>query len=694
MNNQYKHINPFPGLREFNEDEGHLFFGREKQIDELLKKLRTSRFIAVLGESGTGKSSLIKAGIIPSLYSGFMTDKSAEWRVFHIRPGSDPIKNLTDVLNSPDLMYERSADPEILKSITETTLQKSDQGIVESLKQTNLKEKENFLLIVDQFEELFSCKEQEDGEVSCRSSAIFVNLLLNAISQKTFPVYIIITLRSDMLGKCSEFQGLPEAINQAQYLMPNLLREENKRAISGPLAVSQIKITRRLENQLLDNLTNTKDQLPLLQFTLKRACELWRKNNRDNTPLDIEHYKEIGGMEDAINQYAESIYTRIEDMKSLRIADTVFTMVTEQNEEQNNVRRPTKLKELAKIADASSEQVIEVINKFREPGFELIHPPANIPLTEDTVIDICHESLMRQWRRFSILIEEEQESAKLYKRLAESARLYQQGKSELWKDPDLMLARSWYLGNKPNAEWAKRYDPSFERAITFLKASEDQKHNEIQKQNKAHYNRLRKFRILSLAMTVLAVIAIGFAVYTNSNLNKNRQELARLQKKYNTISQSTDVKNLRNQAEFYITKSQEYQNIDEKLNYINKALYFGKTAYNKDPKKLKTLLINIYVLKTKSLFQAHNFKKTIASAGQGLNYFPEDTSLKSYQLIAYTLNNQFNQAKTNFENFMTNIEEPDSFKNVLLKKIEATRENGFKHPHLQRFHKFVLNYEI
>src|SRR6478752_8123359 len=97
-------FNPFPGLRPFEPDEDHLFFGREREIDELLRRLRTARFVAVVGTSGSGKSSLVRSGLIPALESGFMAGAGSSWRIAVLRPGEDPIGHLADAASRPELL--------------------------------------------------------------------------------------------------------------------------------------------------------------------------------------------------------------------------------------------------------------------------------------------------------------------------------------------------------------------------------------------------------------------------------------------------------------------------------------------------------------------------------------------------------------------------------------------------------------
>src|SRR5512144_2641969 len=120
--------NPFPGLRPFEANEEHLFFGRDGQSDELLRRLRRSRFLAVLGSSGSGKSSLVRAGLLPSLYGGIMTHAGSRWRVALFRPGHDPIGNLAHALNSRDVFGDTGEDRDLQQTIIEATLRRSALG--------------------------------------------------------------------------------------------------------------------------------------------------------------------------------------------------------------------------------------------------------------------------------------------------------------------------------------------------------------------------------------------------------------------------------------------------------------------------------------------------------------------------------------------------------------------------------------
>ena len=272
--------NPFPGLRAFEEEEDILFFGREKQVDELLKKLRTQRFLTVIGSSGSGKSSLVKSGLLPSLHSGFMSGAGSNWRICSLRPGVNPIGNLARALSQNGILYnyESNADEQMYSSINESVLRRSNFGLIDAFKQSGIDPKNNLLILVDQFEELFRfIKFEKDAKEGKRDSVAFINLLLKATEQKELPIYVVFTMRSDFLGDCTEFRGLPEAINEGQYLVPRMTREERRDAIVGPVGVGGARISPRLLNQLLNDVGDNPDQLPILQHALMRTWDEFKK---------------------------------------------------------------------------------------------------------------------------------------------------------------------------------------------------------------------------------------------------------------------------------------------------------------------------------------------------------------------------------------------------------------------------------
>ena len=204
--------NPFPGLRPFTIDECHLYFGREYQVDEVLMKLVENQFVTVLGFSGSGKSSLMYCGVLPVLLGGFMTEAGASWNIVTTRPGISPIDNLAAAILENDPEYQKATEEEQLinRTITASILRSGPTGLVDLAKKYNLITGSNLLIHLDQFEELFRYRSDDNIHESHDEASLFVNFIIEAARQKEVPIYIAVTMRSDYIGECSHFAGLTE----------------------------------------------------------------------------------------------------------------------------------------------------------------------------------------------------------------------------------------------------------------------------------------------------------------------------------------------------------------------------------------------------------------------------------------------------------------------------------------------------
>ena len=287
-------FNPFPGLRPFEPDEDNLFFGREPQIDEILRCLRLHRFLAIMGASGCGKSSLVRSGMIPALGAGSMVGTGPDWRIAIMRPGEKPMRNLAAALNSQGV-FATTGELKTTKAVMlETTLRRGTRGLVEAVRQERLAPGENLLIVVDQFEELFRFRRISASVNSSDEAIEFVKVLIEAAAQQQVSIYIVITMRSDFIGDCMDFTGLPEVINAGLYLVPRMTREQLRSAITGPVAVGGGKITQRLVFRLLNDLGDEYEQLPLLQHALMRSWDHWRRKSPPTDAIDLDDYEEIG----------------------------------------------------------------------------------------------------------------------------------------------------------------------------------------------------------------------------------------------------------------------------------------------------------------------------------------------------------------------------------------------------------------
>jgi tetratricopeptide (TPR) repeat protein len=514
-------LNPFPGLRPFEFHENHLFFGRDLQTDELLRRLRLSRFLAVIGNSGSGKSSLVRAGLLPDLCGGFMVKAGSSWRITVFRPGDDPVHNLAVALSGADLLGAPERDATVQTGILEMTLRRSALGLVEAVREARMAQTQNLLVVVDQFEELFRFKPASSGVHPEDEPAAFVKLLLNAARQDQLPIYVVITMRSDYLGDCAQFRDLPETINEGMYLVPRMTRDQRREAITGPAAVGGGKIAPRLVNRLLNDVTEDPDQLPILQHALMRTWDFWAANHSDAEPIDLRHYEAIGGMTEALSRQADEAYNELPDERGRLIAEKMFKRLTEKGPDNRETRRSSSVRELCEVAGASERELRPVIEVFRRSGRSFLMPSCDTPLNAETIIDISHESLIRGWHRLRKWVDEEAASAETYRRLAETAELFKVGAAGLWRDAaDLQPALKWRELTEPAKAWGDRYHPGFQDAIEFLEKSKAARDADV-----AERTRQRRIR-LALAWSTSAVLLVALlgSIYAVTRVSGERNK--------------------------------------------------------------------------------------------------------------------------------------------------------------------------
>ncbi len=507
MNDKSTLFNPFPGLRSFRSDEDHLFFGREEQTLELVSRLQQHRFIAVVGSSGRGKSSLVRCGLLSRLQGGGMAGAGAHWEIAVMHPGGDPLRHLAEALLEAGL-YDRAAEDAVPHLLA--TLGRSQFGLVEAVRQAALPAATNFLLVVDQFEEIF--RYDEAGAAESEVANDFIAMLREACAQSGVPIYVVVTMRSDFIGDCSRFDGLAEAVNRGEYLIPRLSREQFKSAIEGPIRVAGGRLAPRLLQRLLNDVGEEQDQLPCLQHALMRTWRVWQGRSGAEA-LDLEDYAQVGKMSQALSLHADEVYTALATDRQREVCAAMFKALTVEGSEKRGIRRPRRLQTLGRILDVEKTELLRVIDAFRQPEVSFLMPPAEVELRDATVIDLSHESLMRVWTRLRAWVDEEAQSVGIFRRLSESAALWRQGRTALCRDPELSIARAWLHTNRPNAAWAEQYEGSFDEAMAYLQASTEAAEAEIrERQERTRAAAARKARRQHWLIAGLAIAVVGLLI--------------------------------------------------------------------------------------------------------------------------------------------------------------------------------------
>ena len=497
---------PYPGLRPFREDETDVFFGRETQTDEQLVKLRQSHFLAVIGPSGCGKSSLVRTGVLDSLRSGMLNTRPSGpprglWNVVDLRPGDSPMWNLARALY-------RSVQPEATAATdedqhssykeiatTRALLSRGIDGMSQFLRNAEFPDDTNLLIMVDQFEELFRFRDVKRGDASDEDakyeSERFVNLLIDAAKQRDLPIYVIITMRTSFVENCFEFRGLPEMINSSQFLTPILNEKQLRRAIVGPAKVFGGEVSLDLLKRLIEEFGPDPDCLPLLQHALMRTWNAAEKrlvtaDADEPMRMTLEDYEKIGGLHRALSIHANEALSELqkEDPAFAPLVETLFRELTYRTRgtTAQDTRRPRRIREIAIVAGLHGDEwkkLVPIVNAFQEPtrNFLVAYSKFGIEsatadeITEDTVLDISHESLIREWQQLRKWVDEEAKKAEKYIALAQHANSHQQNEGGYLTSTQVKYYGKWWDRQRPSALWAARYPGNFKETREFLRRS-------------------------------------------------------------------------------------------------------------------------------------------------------------------------------------------------------------------------------
>jgi hypothetical protein len=280
-----------------------------------------------------------------------------------------------------------------------------------------------------------------------------------------------------------------------------------------------------------------------------RTWDYWMAHRVNGEPIGLEHYEAIGTMSDALSKHADEAFAELPDERSKQVAEALFKALTERGGDNRELRRPTCLKDICEIAGASPAEVSAVVEVFRAVGRSFLMPPAGVPLQPDTVIDISHESLIRNWERLKDWARDEAEAARIYGRLAGAAADYHAGFGGLLDEVTLQYALKWREKYKPNRAWGLRYQPGFDEAIDYLEASnaasdaakelrERQRQEQIDRERREletarafaekqarSATRMRRLTVALCAILVLALGAMVVAIRARSSALKSQNQV-------------------------------------------------------------------------------------------------------------------------------------------------------------------------
>jgi WD40 repeat protein len=488
-------ICPYRGLQPFDEAHAEFFFGRDADIQRLLEKLKTARFLSVLGPSGSGKSSVVRAGLIPTIRKGGLPN-SDTWSVRTFTPGSRPltalaanILRLYPELSMGKVLDELAADERSLHLTSEVAL--ADRGPTEHV-----------VWVIDQFEEVFTlCHDEAERKH-------FVSNLLYAASIPGGRNLFVLTMRADFYQKCAAYPIFSALITAHQFLVSPMNVEGLRTAIQEPAWRVGLEFEPGLIDTILDDITSQPGALPLLEHAL---MELWER--RRGKLLTLEAYRESGGVEGAIAKRADAIYQSFDEEQRL-ITRRVMLRLTQPGEGTEDTRRratmdelisrPEEANKVTACVQALTDARLLTTNTESESGAE--------------IVDVSHEALIRGWPLLRKWIEEDRAGLRVHRRLTEAAEEWKRAERD-----ESLLFRGARLAQ--TAEWRERNQEQLnDLERQFLDAGIQLRTNERQ----AAAKRTRRVVIgLVIALVLISLASIYAFVQSRIATKRGTESRAR-----------------------------------------------------------------------------------------------------------------------------------------------------------------------
>ena len=423
----YRALNAF----DFTPEDVKVFFGRTALTDELLAQIYEYNFLAVLGPSGSGKSSVVRAGLLYELQQGKRRSGTEVWHILLIiRPGESPLRNLAGVF-IPEILRTKKKGEALLSSSLSDLKARGADALVDLVKEDY---EQPVVLVVDQFEEIFTlCRGSQEKEQERKD---FLDCLFGAVDTLAGQFRLVITLRADFLGKCLEqsYGNLAGRIKDCRIDITPLTDSELDEVINKPAATGGLQVAPYLQERLKEHIKEAPGSLPLLEYAL---TELWRDwhtryisdDANVSNQLTFESYDRIGGVAGALEKQANAVYESFaESTVKQGLVQRIFLELVQPGEETEDTRRQVLKREL--ISEIHPEAMLdEVLGKLVEARLVVTD---EVPTGNDlsvVVIELAHEATIRHWQQLRYWLNNHRQDLPLIREIRKAAKLWQANKS-------------------------------------------------------------------------------------------------------------------------------------------------------------------------------------------------------------------------------------------------------------------------
>jgi tetratricopeptide (TPR) repeat protein len=501
-------------------------------IDEVIDRLAQNRLVLIHGVSGSGKSSLVRAGVLPKLALQYQRH-DAPWLTCAMRPSGGPLWNLASEFAR---LEENAGDVERIGDIAGQFNGRSATlaSVAASLKGV---QGQSVCVLIDQFEELF----RFEKEMGRDEAELFVDLIARVEtadqSEASLGVdlHVIVTMRSEFLGECARFAGFAETINRTQYLVPRMDDAGLMRAVTGPALAYGATFDAVLAKRLVGSVRGREDELPLLQHGLELMWDDAVRRAGSTGPMFMEGsvVDAAGSLANLLSQHADQVMASVAlDDRSKRIVESVFRALTDVTSEGAAIRRPCAFGNLCAVAGATPTEVRPILDAFRAPGVSFLTPYAPEPIDEKRPIDVSHEALIRCWREIGSganawLLSEFRDGV-AWRTLLFQAENFAEDKSSFLSEATTETRVSWL--RERNEAWSQRYGGGWLAVVALVEASQEhwrRRREAIEANRRSRLNRQATFSIVVVAILGIAGWAWMARERAQENIDKGAMTSAK-----------------------------------------------------------------------------------------------------------------------------------------------------------------------
>lgn len=516
--------NPFKGLNPYSEQDKDNFLGREEEVEYLLQIIQKNKLITLTGMSGSGKTSLVLAGLIPRLRNGFLGQAGKEWSVCYCRPGTAPIENFVQSLtHNGALRMDKKSNTEDFEQYLNIIETKGNLGLIDIYKNSEIFNKKNLLVVVDQMEDLFNLDPYFEANKS-NQDELLIEMLSRTVKTTETAIYVVLSIQSEYVSRLIDYSKLQEIRSKSQYSLQNISTKKIALMIKQQFNKNKIYFNDDAINPIIEKVSNDNSLLINFQFLCFRLFEKFSDQNKNLTQEEID---EVGGLNDCINLAYEDFFQSKNEEEKIAFEKLIRSFIL--FKEEGMETRCQQFKNIVTISGIETKQLVNLLFELRGvfgSSFDFIEPLISgreIKIKRD--IKSTHYVSMkyqkaRSWKHEKVWLEEEEDNYDKYKVFAAMTKRFLSGDGSLLISPELDIAVDWRKKTTHSLEWSKKYNEDYLKIIDYIDQS-DEANKKKRKNEEIKLKRKRKItRQVISAMSLLVLVAFG--MFINATISRQR----------------------------------------------------------------------------------------------------------------------------------------------------------------------------